>query len=238
MKPNPTPTNNYSKESVFKTLVRFKGKYPNRVYLSNKISPDDDKFVRKNLGYDTEIVFFEHVIPVCPDCGIVMSENGTKPGKPNKMENTRLQQYICPKCKRQHVTNFNEHRKPHANYTYAICIKAIEYELIENISFEKKAELIEKDLGITLPRQTVCYHQYLHCEEFLKKQEDLISQLSKILGIEPSGIYCYDEEFIGNKKDPQVRLTIIDPVTNQIINDQIIKKEDFTPDFIEIFLIN
>ena len=51
MKPNETPTNNNSKEFVFKSLVKFKVKYPNRVYLSNKISPDDEKFIRKYLGY-------------------------------------------------------------------------------------------------------------------------------------------------------------------------------------------
>lgn len=231
-----TPTNNISKEIIFKGLVKFKDRFPNRVYLSNKISPDDVKFIRKYLGYDTEIAFFEHTIPKCPYCDSTMSKNGTKSAKPNKMENTRLQQYICPHCKHEHVTSLNDHKKPHANYTYTICQKALEYELISYMSFEKKAEIIANETGIVLKRQTVCYHQYAFCEEFLDNQEQLINQLIKTLGIEPSGVYCYDEEFLGNQKDPQVRLTIIDAVTNQIINDQTIKKEDFTPDFIEIFL--
>ena len=236
MNSNETPTDNISKEIIFKDLVKFKKRFPNRVYLSNKVSPDDEKFIRKYLGYDTEIAFFEHKRPICQDCKIIMSENGTKPGKPNKIDNIRLQQYICPTCGHEHVTSLNNHKKPYTNYTYAICIKAIEYELINYMPFEKKAELIEKDLGIKLPRQTVCYHQYAFCEEFLDNQEQLINQLIKILGIEPSGVYCYDEEFLGNQKYPQVRLSLIDAITNQIINDQTIKKEEFTPYFIEIFL--
>lgn len=231
-----TPTSNNSKEILFKCLVKFKDKFSNRVYLSNKVSPDDVNFIRKYLGYDTEIAFFEHTRPKCSYCGSAMSENGTKPGKPNKMENTRLQQYICPQCGQQHVTSLNDHKKAYANYTYTICQKTLEYELIAYLSFEKKAEIIANETGIVLKRQTVCYHQYAFCEDFLDNQEQLINQLIKTLGIEASGVYCYDEEYLGNQQDPQVRLTIIDAVTNQIINDQIIKKEDFTPDFIEIFL--
>ena len=40
-----TPTNNISVESIFKSLVKFKDKYPNRIYLSNEISPDDLNFI-------------------------------------------------------------------------------------------------------------------------------------------------------------------------------------------------
>ena len=202
MKKENTPTSNISKEMLFKDLVKFKDNLPNRVYLSNKVSPDDDKFIRKYLGYDSEITYFEHTIPICPNCNITMSKNGTKPAKPNKMENTWLQQYICPECGHEHVTSLNDHKKPHANYTYTICEKALEYELIEYIPFEKKAELIENETEIRLPRQTVCYHQYAFCEEFLATQEELINQLVTTLGIEPSGVYCYDEEFLGNKKKP------------------------------------
>ena len=231
-----TSTNNISKEFVFKSLVKFKKKFPNRVYLSNKIAPEDAEVIRKYLGSDTEIAFFEHEKPVCSECGSEMNYNGTKTGKPNKMKNTRLQQYLCKDCNHEHVTNFKEYKKPFANYTYRICEKALEYELIEYMSFEKKAEIIENETGIRLTRQTVCYHQYIYCEAYLEKQEQLIDQLIKNLGIETSGVYCYDEEFIEKKQDSQVRLTIIDAITNQIINDQTINKEEFTPEFIEIFL--
>ena len=231
-----TPTNNISVESIFKSLVKFKDKYPNRIYLSNEISPDDLNFIKKYIGYDTEIVYFEHTHPICPDCNVKMSENGTVRRKPNKTNKIRHQQYICPHCGHTHETKSDKYKKPHTNYTTFICEKALEYELIDYMPFEKKAELIENATGIRINRQTVCYHQYVHSEEFLNNQEQLINQIIEILGIEPSGVYCYDEEFLGNQKNPQVRLTIIDAVNNLIINDQTINKEDFTPDFIEIFL--
>ena len=104
------------------------------------------------------------------------------------MKNTKIQQYICPNCGHEHLTSLNIHKKPHTNYTYTICQKAIEYELIEYMSFEKKAELIANETGIVLKRQTVCYHQYAFCDDFLHNQEQLINQLIKILKIEPSGI--------------------------------------------------
>ena len=91
-----TPTSNISKETLFKSLVKFKNKYPNRVYLSNEVSPEEIPIIRKYCGYDTEIVYFEHIHPICPDCGTSMSENGTVKRKPNKMKNIRSQQYICP----------------------------------------------------------------------------------------------------------------------------------------------
>lgn len=204
--------------------------------MSNEISPDDLGFFIKYLGNDIEIVYFEHERPFCSECEVPFSLNGTKDVKPNKMENIRFQQYQCPICKEGVITSLNKHKKQFTNYTYMICEKALEYELIEYMSFEKKAELIEEEIGIVLNRQTVCYHQYRYCEEFIEKEQLLINQLIECLGIEPSGIYCYDEEFVEKKIDSQVRLTIIDAITNQIINDQLIDKEEFTPDFIEIFL--
>ena len=236
MKQQKTPTNNNCKEIIFKSLVKFNERHPNRVYLSNKITPDDLDFPLKYLGDDTEITYFEHEHPICSKCNRKMSLNGTKKFKPNKRENARLQQYICPECGAVVITSLKDHKKPNTNYTTSICEKALEYGLIECMSFEKMAELIENETGIDLNRQTVCYHQYCYCEEFLEKEERLINQMIKCLGIEPSGVYCYDEEFVEKKIDSQVRLTIIDAITNQIINDQVIDKEDFNPDFIEIFL--
>ena len=49
-------------------------------------------------------------------------------------------------------------------------------------------------------------------------------------------MYCYDEEFIGNKNQKYARLTLIDSNTRVIINDQKIPKEQFDSYFVEIFL--
>ena len=78
MNPKNIPTSNIGKEIIFKSLVKFDKRFSNRVYLSNKVSPDDEGFILKYLGYDTNIVFFEHKEPKCPYCDIFMSKNGTK----------------------------------------------------------------------------------------------------------------------------------------------------------------
>lgn len=44
------------------------------------------------------------------------------------------------------------------------------------------------------------------------------------------------KSFIGNKNQKYARLSLIDANTRVIINDQKIPKEQFTSDFIEIFL--
>ena len=54
--------------------------------------------------------------------------------------------------------------------------------------------------------------------------------------IKPSGIYHYGVEYLFENGVKIVRLTIIDAVTNLIINDQLIYQEDFDKEFIEIFL--
>ena len=41
------PTSNISKEIIFKSLVKFDKRFSNRVYLSNKVSPDDEGFYTK-----------------------------------------------------------------------------------------------------------------------------------------------------------------------------------------------
>ena len=41
------PTSNVSKEIIFKSLVKFDKRFSNRVYLSNKVSPDDEGFYTK-----------------------------------------------------------------------------------------------------------------------------------------------------------------------------------------------
>ena len=47
------------------------------------------------------------------------------------------------------------------------------------------------------------------------------------------GFYNYDEEFIKISKEIYVRMTIIDAHTRLIINDQIIRKEEFTKETIK-----
>ena len=69
----------------------------------------------------------------------------------------------------------------------------------------------------------------------MSKKEEKITQIIKERNIEFSGILGYDESFFING-EKYVRTTCIDGQNHQILNDQIMKSEDFNKYFIEIFM--
>ena len=205
--------------------------------VCNLISPDDLGFFQEYYrDYYTEIVYYEYERPICPKCDISMNSNGSRPAKPNKWEGIRKKQYICPECGKTHFTSLENFIKRYSNYTRAICEKSLEYESITHMSYQKKAEIIKLENGIRLNRQTVYYHESTYDKSFITQKEENLQKLLKETKIEPSGIYHYDEEFLHENGVASVRLTIIDAVTNLIINDQVIYQEDFNKEFVEIFL--
>ena len=84
-----------------------------------------------------------------------------------------------------------------------------------------------------MSRQTSYISQTALIDQYFDKEENKVRKLIKKLNIKPSGFYNYDEEFIKISKEIYVRMTIIDAHTRLIINDQIIKKEDFTKETIK-----
>ena len=205
--------------------------------VCNLISPDDlDFFQEYYSDYYTEIVYYEYERPLCPKCHSSMNSNGSRPAKPNKWEGIRKKQYICPECGKTHYTSLEKFIKRYSNYTRAICEKSLEYESITYLSYQKKAELIKLENGVKLSRQTTYYHESTYSDSFITQKEENLQKLIKECKIEPSGIYHYDEEYLHENGVKTVRLAIIDAVTNLIINDQVIYKEDFDKEFLEIFL--
>ena len=82
-------------------------------------------------------------------------------------------------------------------------------------------------------RQTSYISQTALIDQYLDKEENKVRKLIKKLNIKPSGFYNNDEEFIKISKEIYVRMTIIDAHARLIINDQIIKREDFTKEIIK-----
>ena len=229
----PFTTNNIN-DIVNKPLYFFDD---DRLNVSNIIHPDDLDFLETYYGdYYSEIVYYEYDRPICPKCGSLMNSNGSRRAKPNKWEEIRKKQYICPDCKKTQVTSLENFIKRYSNYTYSICQKALEYESTSYLPYQKKAELIELENGIHLNRQTVYYHEYTYADSFITQKEEEIQKILKEMKIEPSGTYHYDEEYLHENMDNIVRLAIIDAVTNLIINDQVMLQEDFDKEFLEIFL--
>ena len=84
-----------------------------------------------------------------------------------------------------------------------------------------------------MSRQTSYISQSALIDQYLDKEEKIVNKLIKESNIKPSGFYNYDEEFIKINKEIYVWMTIIDSYTRLIINDQIIRREEFTKETIK-----
>ena len=227
-------TSNIIDDIVNKPLYFFDG---DQLNVSNCVHPDDLGFFQTYYGHlYSEIVYYEYERPICPNCGSLMNSNGSRKAKPNKWDGIRKKQYLCPHCNKTQVTNLENFIKRYSNYTRSICEKALEYESISYLPYQKKAELIKLENGINIKRQTVYYHESKYSDYFITNKEENLQKILKDMEIEPSGIYHYDEEYLHENGIEMVRLAIIDAVNNLIINDQVIYKEDFDKEFMEIFL--
>ena len=109
--------------------------------MCNLISPDNLDFFQKYYDeHYTEIVYYEYNHHLCPNCSILMNSNGSRPAKPNKWNGIREKQYICPECGKTHVKSLENYVKRYSNYTRAICQKALEYESIAYLPYQKKGK--------------------------------------------------------------------------------------------------
>ena len=208
-----------------------------KLNLPNTFSPDDLDFFQKYYGDKyTEIIYFEPERPICSNCCVPMNSNWSRVAKPNMKKNIRKKQYICPECGKTHITSLENFIKRNGNYTYSICEKALEYEKIAYISYQKKSELIELENNIKLNRQTVHYHESTYANTYITRKEKCLQKNIKERNIQPSGIYHYDEEYLYNNGKKIVRLSLIDAVNNLVIKESLVYQEDFNKTIMEIFL--
>ena len=220
-------------EEFNKTLCEFKN---GQLFLSNTINPKHREFFQDILPEFSEIVYFEHDRPVCPECGCEMDDNGSREAKPNKWEGIRKKQYICPNCGKTHVTSLEPFISKFCNFSNDICEKGLNYDSIEYLSYGKKKELMNFENNVKIARSTTYYHESVYSEPFLKRQEEILAELLEQKGITPSGYYHYDEQYPHENGKALVRLAMIDAINNLPINELIIYKEDFDKTIVESFL--
>ena len=103
----------------------------------------------------------------------------------------------------------------------------MKYSFIQYASYQSKAEYINLHYGTKISRQTIYNANNILMDSLIQEKEQKLLNEIKKLNIKPSGIYCYDEEFIKINKSVYVRMTITDYETKIIINDQIIPKDEF-----------
>ena len=228
------PTDIISAELIFKDYVTFK---ENKVYLTEDVPEHIAEFF-KGIMPDFILIVYEMFNPICPYCGSKLHRHEIKDWEMNKKTKVYKQRYKCTNksCSKTVTTELPDIVDKHCNYTKDIKKIGNELEDLEHISYEKKAELIEKRYGVKIPRQTVQYHESLKSEEYLSKKEEKIRQMLKERNIEFSGIIGYDESFFSINGEKYVRTTSIDSQNHMILNDQIMKAEDFDKYFIEIFM--
>ena len=134
------------------------------------------------------------------------------------------------------VTSLEPFISKFCNFSNDICEKGLNYDYIGLLSYGKKKELIRFENNINIARSTVYYHESCFSESFLKRQEEINSELLKKQGIVPTGYYHYDEQFPHENGEPLVRLALIDAINNLPINEILLHKKDFDKNVVESFL--
>jgi len=228
------PTDIMSVEIIFKDYVTF---YENKIYLTEDVPEHVAEFF-KEIMPDFVLIIYEMFNPVCPYCGSKLHKHEIKKWEMNKKTTIYKQRYKCTNhtCSKTPTTELPDIIDKHCCYTKNIKQIGNELEDLEHISYEKKAELIQKRHDVKIPRQTVQYHEFSESEQYLTKKEEKINQIIKERNIEFSGIIGYNESFFFINNEKYVRTTSIDNKNHMILNNQIIKAEDFDKIFIEIFM--
>ena len=229
-----TPTDYDCAEDLFNSLYFI---CKNTVYLNETVTPKIMKIFNDLSPFKLKFIYFKENTE-CPICGSKLNKNGTKLYKLNKNQEFFKQQYQCSSktCNYTTTASLEHFIEKNCNYTKDIRQKGLKLEYIEHISHEKKAEIIEDEIGFKIPRQTIQYHEFQKSKEFIENEEKEIQIELKKQNIKPSGIIHYDEEFFTKNKEKYVRLTLLDSKTRLILNDQIINQTQFNIDFIETFL--
>jgi len=103
-------------------------------------------------------------------------------------------------------------------------------------SYESKTEIVNEQFNRNISRQSIYLHEKELSPQYLYNKEQEILKEIKKLNIKPSGYYSYDEEYIKINKKIYVRLALIGVHTKMIINDELIPKNQFNKEYIEMFL--
>ena len=230
MKNEITPTNSICAEEIFNSYVWFNNE---RIYLSEKVPAIIALFLFLIMPSKIKIIYAMKET-TCSCTGKLHKHEITE-WKMNKRFSIFKQRYKCSSCGKTITTPLNGIVDKYCNYTSTVMDLALNIDSIEHTSYKNKAKLLN-DWGLKIHRSTVYLHKKKRYFDYSKKKHEGIKKLLKEKNMELSGVYNYDEEFIGNKNQKYARLTLMDANTHVIINDQKIPKEQFNSDFIEIFL--
>lgn len=223
------PVINFMDDNLFNSFLFCEGE---KLYLNTAVSPNFIPIAEEILQKSYKIVYYE-LNPICPICGKPLNKNGLQKFILNKNKTIYKQKYSCKCHKYYKTTSLETFIGKYCNYTLEIKKLSLNFSTIAYSSYENKANYINLIYGVKMSRQTSYVSQSSLIDQYLNKEENRINKSIKKLNIKPNGFYNYDEEFLKISKEIYVRMTIIDAHTRLIINDQIIRKEEFTKETIK-----
>lgn len=223
------PVINFMDDNLFNSFLFCEGE---KLYLNTAVSPNFIPIAEEILQKSYKIVYYE-LNPICPICGQPLNKNGLQKFILNKNKIIYKQKYSCKCCKYYKTTSLETFIGKYCNYTLEIKELSLNFSTISYSSYENKANYINLIYDVKICRQTSYISQSALIDQYLDAEEKKVSELIKGLNIKPSGFYNYDEEFIKISKEIYVRMTIIDAHTRLIINDQLIRREEFTKETIK-----
>ena len=231
---NKKPTEIYCVEDLFKFYLYGCG---DLLYICNTISPKIVDLFVEIMNTEILIVYFDYR-EYDSEFAKTHVRNGLVPFYLNKKYIIYKQTYeYRSKNKKKYMTTMlKDYIDKYCNYTREIKQQGLICTKITYASYGSKTELVNEQFDINISRQSIYLSENELSPQYIyNKEREILNQIKK-LEIEPSGYYCYDEEFIKISKKIYVRLALIDAHTKMIINDELIPKDQFNKEYIEKFL--
>ena len=175
--------------------------------------------------------------PICRVCKEPLACNGTKSMRLNKNVEVKYQKYIHKQCEKSScISSLIKFKDKYCSYMRSISEKGIIRSLIGYSSYQNKKETIFNEYEVRIPRSTVLYHEQKSNDNLLNYLESQQYKKIKEMNIRPSGVYCYDEQYVFIKKELYMRMTLIDHKNKLIMYEYIVHKNDFNDTTIQNFL--
>ena len=231
---NKKPTEIYCVEDLFKYYLFGQG---NLLYICNTISPKIVDLFSEIIDTKLFVIYFDYK-EYDPDFAQKHVKNGLVEFKLNKKYIIYKQTYkYQSKNKEKYMTTMlPEYIDKYCNYTIEIKKQGLMCTKITYSSYGSKNAIINEQFNLNISRQSIYLHEKELSPQYIYNKEQKILKEIKKLNIKPSGYYSYDEEYIKINKKIYVRLALIDVHTKMIINDELIPKNQFNKEYIEMFL--
>jgi hypothetical protein len=224
----------YTLEEIFKYFVLIEG---DKLIIKNVVSPLFVYCMEEIFERSLEVVYRD-VDEICSFCNSKLNKNGTQKFLLNKNKEIRKQKYVCSnkKCVKYFTTGLWGFISKGCNYMNFFMLYPVEQSFIAYKPLSLLSEELNLRFQTRIRRQTIYYYYRRYARKYLDDGwEKIYSDLEKA-GIEPSGIYHYDEQFLKIRTDQFARLTLLDAQNRMIWAEKLILSQKLKPKNIKKFI--